>query len=49
MVEYATLLSISFRNMLQGFNLDFQIVLPGIALAGAILFILIRILKPPKV
>ncbi len=49
MVEYATLLSISFRNMLQGFNLDYQLLLPGIVFAGAIMLILIRLLKPPKV
>ena len=49
MVEYATLLSISFRNMLQGFNLDYQLLLPGLLLAAAVALILIRLLKPPKV
>jgi hypothetical protein len=48
MVEYATLLSISFRNMLQGFHLDYQMLMPGILLAGALVLILIRLLKSPK-
>ncbi len=49
MAEYATLLSISFREWLQSFNLDVQTLLPGVLIAGAIILVLVGLIKPPKV
>ena len=49
MVEYAITLSMSFRSMLQNLHLDFRMLLPGILLAGAVILVLVRFMKPPKV
>jgi hypothetical protein len=49
MVEYATILLISIRNWLHGFNLDTQSLLPGILIGGAFVLIVIALIKPPKV
>ncbi len=49
MAEYATLLSISFREWLQSFHLDMQTLLPGILIAGALILVAVGLLKPPRV
>lgn len=49
MVEYAITLSMSFRSMLQNLHLDFRMLLPGVLLAGAVILVLVRFMKPPKV
>ncbi len=49
MVEYALILSNSFRTWFQSFHLDFQVLLPGILIAGALVLVVIGLLKPPKV
>ncbi len=49
MVEYATILVNTFRNMLLDINLDYRLLIPGILIAGALVMVLIRLLKPPKV
>ncbi len=49
MAEYATLLSISFRNWFQSFHLDLQTLLPVILIAGALILVVVGLLKPPRV
>jgi hypothetical protein len=48
MVEYAILLSGSFRSWWLNFNVDYQLLVPGILLATAVALICIGIVKPPK-
>ena len=49
MVEYAILLSASFRNWWLSFHYDYQLIVPGIILAAAVALICIGIVRPPKV
>ena len=49
MIEYAILLSTSFRSWWFNFHIDYQLLVPGVLLAAAVALICIGIVKPPKV
>jgi hypothetical protein len=49
MVEYAILLSTSFRSWWLSFHFDYQVLMPGVLLAAAVVLICVGIFKPPKV
>ncbi len=49
MTEYAILLSMSFRNLLDYLSLNYQVLVPGIIVAAAFVLLLVGLLRPPKV
>jgi hypothetical protein len=49
MTEYAIILSLSFRNLLDNFFRNYQVLLPGILVAVAFVLLVIGLLKTPKV
>jgi hypothetical protein len=49
MIEYAILLSTSFKSWCLNFNFDYHLLVPGVLLAAAVALICIGIVKPPKV
>jgi hypothetical protein len=49
MTEYAIALSLSFRNLLHYLSLNYQVLLPGLIVAAAVVLLAVGFFKPPKV
>jgi len=49
MTEYAIALSLSFRNWLHYPSVNYQLLLPGVIVAAAVVLLAVGLFKPPKV
>ena len=49
MTEYAIALSLSFRDWTHYLSLNYQLLLPGVIVAVAVVLLAVGLFKPPKV